>query len=417
MDLLRSGMLTALVLSSVLLALGLGCKEKGKGHLTRLTQGAPPPEQPTSPKPGGQDPIVLTRPQSMSGTIPEFLTATVLPGRGMNVFQITAFIPGRGEVALLASPSLDVADKAMTGKGDDAQGNASLNYGSAFMIPFAGRMPGTAAGNADTVQTSWHDRSITVPANLHPRANDQEAMATGGLLLGMRADHAEMNTMPDGGEAKAVYEAGNFGGHWLSQTRITTSVLMSGRAVDLIVTATNTGTEPEPMGIGWNPTFVIPSGDRHQARLRVAVGERVEVTNKASKLPTGRTLPLSGTPFDFTARGGKALDSTAIEDDFVHLKPAFLDNGPTVELVDPAWNYGLRITALSLSIKAFRIVAPAGAATVSIQPMMNYPDPFGRQWPQSEDTGMATLAPGHTLQWKVRVELFVPRKLSPADKL
>jgi hypothetical protein len=41
--------------------------------------------------------------------MPEFLSVTLLPGRGMNVLQITAYIPGKGEVNLLASPSIEGA--------------------------------------------------------------------------------------------------------------------------------------------------------------------------------------------------------------------------------------------------------------------------------------------------------------------
>jgi len=43
----------------------------------------------------------------MGGTMPEFLSVTMLPGRGMNVLQIKAYIPGKGEVNLLASPSVE----------------------------------------------------------------------------------------------------------------------------------------------------------------------------------------------------------------------------------------------------------------------------------------------------------------------
>lgn len=417
MDLLRSGMLTALVLTSVLLGLGLGCKERGKGHLTRLTQGEPPPQRPQAPRPGGQDPIILSRPQSMTGTIPEFLTATLLPGRGMNVLQITAFVPGRGEISLLSAPTLEEANKLMTGKGDDANGNASLQAGAAFMAPFAGRVFGTLNQNENAVTTSWRGHSITLPANVSAGSNSQEAISNGGLLLNLPADNAEMNTMPDGGEAKASFDAEDFHGRWPSKTKFVTSVFMSGRAVDLVVTATNTGTEPEPMGIGWNPTFVIPSGDRAQARLRMSNAERVETTNKKTLLPSGRVVPVANTPYDFTARGGRSLDALSLDDEFVHLKPAFLDNGPTVELIDLAANFGLRITALTLSVKDFRIVAPAGKPVISIQPLMDHSDPFGHAWAKDEDTGMVTLAPGQSVQWKVRLELFVPRKLSAADKL
>jgi len=90
------------------------------------------------PLPGGQEAIELTRMRLMGGTMPEFLSVTILPGRGMNVLQITAYIPGKGEVNLLASPSIEGAESAMTGTGEDADGAASLAMGGAFEVPWGG---------------------------------------------------------------------------------------------------------------------------------------------------------------------------------------------------------------------------------------------------------------------------------------
>ncbi len=91
------------------------------------------------PKIGGQDPIVLSRGRSGDGSTPEFLSVTLLPGRGMNVFQITAWIPGRGETKLLASPSLEDAAKIFAA---DTTGNKSFTMGGAFLLPWANRDPG-----------------------------------------------------------------------------------------------------------------------------------------------------------------------------------------------------------------------------------------------------------------------------------
>ena len=51
------------------------------------------------------------RSQIGGGSRPEFLSATLLPGRGMNVLQITAYLPHKGEVSLLASPTLGDANR------------------------------------------------------------------------------------------------------------------------------------------------------------------------------------------------------------------------------------------------------------------------------------------------------------------
>ncbi len=61
---------------------------------------------------------------------------------------------------------------------------------------------------------------------------------------------------------------------------------------------------------------------------------------------------------------------------------------------------------LSPAIRALRVNAPADKAAVEIDPQFNYDDPFGKEWSKYEDTGMVTLQPGQSTQWKVRMELF-----------
>ena len=67
------------------------------------------------PRPGGSEPIILTRAETPGSNMPEFLSATILPGLGMGILQITASMPNRGEVPLLLAPS--VATLADTGSG------------------------------------------------------------------------------------------------------------------------------------------------------------------------------------------------------------------------------------------------------------------------------------------------------------
>ncbi len=85
----------------------------------------------------------------MGDAFPEFLSATVLPGRGMNVLHIRAFIPGKGEVDLMASPAVEGAASAMTGKDMDAEGQASMAMGGAFEAPLAGRIWGTPSAGEE----------------------------------------------------------------------------------------------------------------------------------------------------------------------------------------------------------------------------------------------------------------------------
>ena len=74
---------------------------------------------------------------------------------------------------------------------------------------------------------------------------------------------------------------------------------------------------------------------------------RAEVADRRSGLPSGKLLPVAGTEYDFTGRNGARLGALSLDDSFVHLRPALMDNGPIAELRDPESDYGLRITAMT----------------------------------------------------------------------
>ena len=126
--------------------------------------------------------------------------------------------------------------------------------------------------------------------------------------------------------------------------------------------------------------------------------------------PTGRLVPVTNTPYDFNATDGVSLAATDLNACFGALHENMLDDGPAAELSDPVDHYGLRITALSSSIKAMCVTAPANGDYVSIEPQFNYPDPFGREWGKEPDSGMVVLQPGESTEWKVRLELVSPTR-------
>jgi galactose mutarotase-like enzyme len=182
------------------------------------------------------------------------------------------------------------------------------------------------------------------------------------------------------------------------------------------VVARNAGNEALPVGIGWQPRFAVLNGDRGGLMLRLPSSTRAEVRDRRTGIPSGRLLPVAGTEYDFTARTGAALGTLSLDDTFVHLRQAPLDNGPEAELRDPVNNYGLRITTLSTLIKAIHVQAPVDADFVTIAPRFNYDDPFGREWPRDEDTGMVVLQPGRSATWRIRLEIF-PLTAGTGDRL
>lgn len=396
----RTGLLITVTVAVVLLLVAVALKEKGRGRLTKLKTelgvSHTLPHEAVPVRPGGQDAVVLEHAQLMDVDSPQFVSATLLPGRGMNLLQIKAHIPQMGTVDLLASPSLDDAAKQMTGKGEDANGSASLTMGGAIEAPWAGHVWGVVSNGANVI--SWQGHTLALPTN--------GTSSDGGLLLDRQAATVKTNVMPDGGQAQAIYNAGNFDGHWISHTQITTTVQLDSRALEISIAARNTGTVSEPVGIGWHPRFAILSGDRRQAMLKLPNALHEEIAGHRHGRPTGQLSPVTGTPYDFTGHDGARLGELNLNDTFVQLKQGLLDNGPIAELRDPKSNYGLRITMLSPAIKAIHVNAPANASFVSIDPQFNYDDPFGHEWPKNEDTGMVVLEPGQIVQWKIRLEIF-----------
>jgi aldose 1-epimerase len=408
---MRSGLLSFVFLMIVLIVGAIGWKEHRRGqfaHLKRELKVQQTVSDAPAAQPGGEDALLLQR-SGRNGDTPEFLSATLLPGRGANVLQITAYLPKKGEVSLLASPTTAEAARRMTGTGADVNGGESLTMGGAIEAPWAGVISGAASADGQNLTTAWRGHHLTLPLSGHGpvgAGGAVDAVATGGLLLKQTADSQGTNVMPDGGQAQMKFQAGDFDGGWLSQTEITTTIQLSSQAIEMTVISRNTGSEAEPVGIGWLPRFAILSGNRAQATLRLPTADRLVVQDPQTGLPSGKLAPVTGTEYDFTAHNGSPLKSLSLNDDFVNLRASFMDIGPTAELRDPGSNYGLRLTAMSPSIKAMRVYAPADKNFVTIDPRFNWDDPFGKEWANGEDTGMVVLQPGQSVQWKVRLEIF-----------
>jgi len=404
---MRSGLLTFLVLVIVLGGLAFGWREHRLGQFAQLKKELNKrPVTDVAVRPGGQDVVQLQRSQIAGGNGPEFLWATLLPGRGMNVLQIRAYLPQKGEVNLLASPTLQEAAGVLTGTEADENGAKSLEMGAAIELPWASRISGVNTPDGNNLSTIWHGNRLILPTDAKDSYGVAGAVSAGGLLLKQPSYSINTNVMPDGGEAQATYHPGNFDGHWPSQTEIMTTVSLSGKALTVKIIARNTGNTAEPMGIGWHPRFAVLNGRRAQMMLRLPEGLRLEVKDRRTGQLSGRLLPVDKTEYDFTGRTGAQLGALNLDDSFVHLRTGLLENGPMAELRDPENDYGLRITAMTPTIKAIRVYAPLDGSYISVEPQSNYDDPLGHQWAKDEDTGMVVLQPGESMQWKIRLEIF-----------
>lgn len=358
-----------------------------------------------SPKFGGEPAITLSRARTGDGAKLEFLSATVLPGRGMDLFQITAWLPGKGEIPLLFSPSLEEAEKVFNAP-VAPYSTRSFSFGGAFLAPFANRIVGPLSNDGKTVSFSWDGRPMTLDANWSGKKPGAVPHAIHGLILESKADDVSETTKGGMTTLSGVIHGGDFGGHWFSKTDLTISIALGSDAVIATIEAINTGNMPEPIGLAWHPYFNLPSGDRAQARLFIPGDQRTEVNDYDDVFPTGKLLPVQGTSYDFTSPAGTALKDIYLDDNWTNFKKA-ADGTFYTEIIDPAAKYGLRITALSKDVNTIQVYAPPDKAFVVLEPQFNFNDAFGKEWGNA-DTKMVTIQPGQSVTWRVRLELFVP---------
>ena len=352
---------------------------------------------------GGEKVVTLTR-TAISTTRPEFTSITVAPGRGMEVIQITANFPGKGNIDVLASPDLAGAKK-MLDVDDDDFGNLGYRLGSAFLVPYPNRIRGKLSADGKTLTTEWHGHTITLPANNIGKLPTAERHAMHGLILKAKAEDVKVQSGTSGGEVTGVIHAGDFGGHWPSKTDLVIHIQLTADNIDATIDAKNVGAEDEPMAIAWHPYFNLPSGDRSQVKIHIPAETTAEVDNYDNVFPTGKILPVAGTRYDLRAPGGVALGTNFFDDNWNHI--LWKDKAATVTIVDPAAHYGIDVIGLSPDMRSIQLYAPPTKQFVAIEHQYNFGDPFGKEW-GSTNTGMVTLKPGQATHWHVRLHVFVP---------
>jgi galactose mutarotase-like enzyme len=351
---------------------------------------------------GGEKVVTLKR-TAGSGR-PEFTSITLAPGRGMELLQITANFPGKGNINVLASPDLAGAKK-MLDVDDTENGDLGYRLGSAFLVPYPNRIRGKLSADGKTLTTEWHGHTITLPANNIGKLPTAERHAMHGLILKAKTDDVRVKDIPGGQEVTGVIHAGDFGGHWLSKTDLDFTITLTAEAVDASIVARNVGGEAEPIAIGWHPYFALPSGDRSQVRIHIPGSNLAEVDGYDNVFPTGKITPVEGTRYDLRAPGGVALGTNFYDDNWSKLD--WKNGAVTVKVIDPAAKYGVDIVGLSPEIKTIQMYAPPPMQFVAIEDQFNFANPFGKEW-GTMDTGMVTLKPGQSTKWHVRLHVFVP---------
>jgi aldose 1-epimerase len=397
----------------IVLAAGIMAAQASVGRLLGQDQSNPQQQAaPAAPAAQGNEPIsiggepvvTLTRPRLPGQSKPQFLEAVVLPGVGMNLLQLKAYFPGKGDIQVLTTMELPDAKKFLETDNDEF-GTNSFRIGAAMLLPFANRIRGKLSDDGKTISTTILGHPFSLPANFHGKNPGAELHSIHGFIYDAKFEDVKQNNGPIESTVSAILRGGNFGGHWPSDTDVNLGVTLKNFSIDVYIIAKNVGNEEDPIGIAFHPYFEIPSGDRKQARLQIPADQRVVVNNYDDVFPTGKIVPVEGTPYDFTAPDGAALGGLFMDDCFTDLTRD-PDGSATIELMDPASNYGLRIRVLSTHVKAVQVYAPPDKNFVAIEPQFNLADPFNRRIWHGTDTGMVILEPGRTTSWHVRLELF-----------
>jgi galactose mutarotase-like enzyme len=356
----------------------------------------------------GQAAVELTHQPKTDLSTPHFLKAVLLPGRGMNTFQLQSYLPGYGVFDVFETlSSIDAKEMFLQ---DDPFGNLSFKCGGAFLIPYGNRIRGPLNPDGQTLQAkNIMGRTLDLPANWKGVNPDAELHAMHGLILKSQVVVDRLVQTETEAVVHASLEAADFGWKWPSQTELKFRFTLQEKKFSVWIQAQNVGEEETPIGIGWHPYFAFPSGKREQVRLEIPASQRALSNNLDDVFPTGEIVNVAGSEYDHSAPGGRALGSTFYDDSFLDFKKNE-NNLVTVKLTDPLAGYGVQVRASSPPITNFQFYAPPDKAFTSIEPQVNMPEPFAPLWSDEVDRGMQRLKPGQSFVYAIEVELFTPVK-------
>lgn len=312
-SLARSGWLTVTVLAVVvLLFVGLW-RAHQKAQFHQLTQPAPPAQMPAPPTVGGAEALTLTRlPLEHSGH-PEFSSATLLPGLGMQVLQLTTTLAGGAVYPLLAGPTVEQA-AGMPAKAVDA---APFH----LMLAPAGQARGTPT---DVIATN-------------------------------AATDVVNRTEADGGEATGTFAVLDAGGKH-SGVEAKVDAVLNGRSFELSVRVRNNALSSREFSLNWSPHFRAPGADLSNFRLSLPSTD-IEADGAARR---------SSAPENFSAKEGASLPNTDVDLTYVNLQRQDIGDGPVVRLVDVRNGFVLRVFLLSPSIRSIRVRTDTAAKTLML---------------------------------------------------
>jgi galactose mutarotase-like enzyme len=327
----------------------------------------------------------------------------LLPGRGMNTYRLETYIPGRGSFQAFESLPLPEAEKHFAQ--NDPFGNLSFTSGGAFLIPYGNRIRGPLDPGGKTLRAKVGNKTLHLPANWRGQKPGAEQHAMHGLILNKQVHLTDMKATEELASVSGTLDCGDYGVGWPGHTELNFYFELRANYFDICISAVNSGKESTVVGMGWHPYFKFPSEKREQVRLRIPAKRRALSNNLDDVFPTGEIVALQGTKYDFAGVDGNVLGETFFDDSFLDFIKG-KDNEITVDVLDPAAHYGMRVTTTAPPICNFQFYAPPDKQFTSIEPQVNMPEPFAELWGPNVDRGIVWLEPGQKLDYKVRVEIL-----------
>ncbi len=309
----RSGWLTASILLVTLLALGLVWRAHQQAAFHQMTTDAPLPVA-MVPLPGGQEAAVLTRLVLLHNTVPEFVSATVLPGMGMQVLQLAVNVPKQGMRALFDAPSVSEVTANANARPDGAPFHLTLSP--------AGRSIGSAV----------------------------DVIAANG------ATNVANQTLADGGEVTGTFALADAAGAPLGvEAKVDTT--LTGRSFEAEVRLRNKALTSHEFSLNWSPRLRAWNGNLSRFVLKVP---------STDLLTDGSVHSVRSMALDFSAGQGKTVPNVDFDATYVELQRADVGEGPAVTLTDAQSGMVLRFVLLTPSIRTVRVRADSLAHTLMI---------------------------------------------------
>jgi aldose 1-epimerase len=345
-------------------------------------------------------PVLALKASLLDKNKPQFLEVNILPGFAMNVYKIKAWIPSLGEVDLIHSLDLEDAKTWLENSSEEFPGNRSFSHGGAFLIPFANRIRGKPNPDDKTISVKACEREFKIPANW--KSKD---CAIHGLFLNDAVGEFQLRSDENSSSLTAKYDAQDFKEGWPSKTILNFEMSLSENDFKLKVMAKNTGLETLPIGMGWHPYFLIPSGKREELKLSIPSKKRLEINNYESVFPTGNIIDLKNTKFDFSNPEGSPLGDTFLDECYLIDRNVGIDQ-PIGSIIDPSAGFGIKINSHSPEIKAVQVYSPKEQNFIAIEPQFNISDPFGEIWMNKNDCGMRFLKPQECATYEIDLNIF-----------